>query len=394
MKAMRTFALRRNSISLLILSFFLLELGGCGGSLSTKQPGGEAVRGVHVGVVRLERVPDEVEAPGTVASVRSAQVAARVMGAVLRIAVREGERVRQGQLLLALDEREFAARRSAAEADLREAGAGREEAAHAVAAAQAQTDVARKTYDRYVYLRDQKSVSPQEFDEVDARNRAAQAALQQALARKQQADAANGRAQDELRAAQTVANYARIVAPFDGIVVRRFVDFGSMAAPGTPLLVLEDASRYRLEATLDAKNAESVGRGDRARVALDAFPEKTFEASVAEIEAGADPASHTVQVKLDLPKDSQLRSGLFGRAWFHRGERQAVVVPRGALIERGQLRGVFLVDAGGIAHLRLVTLGASFGDRREVLSGLEAGEMIVIDPGGRELDGKRMEAER
>jgi multidrug efflux system membrane fusion protein len=260
-----------------------------------------------------------------------------------------------------------------------------------VAVAQAQADVAARTHERFVFLRDQKSVSAQEFDEVEAKFRAAQASLEQARARQKQAEAAQGRAESEARAAETVAGYARVVAPFSGVVVSRMVEKGSLVTPGTPLFVVEDVSRYRLEVSVPA-SLPGLARGASARVALDALPGKEFQGKVVELEAGADPASHTVQAKVELPADPAIRSGLFGRAWFRRGERKALLVPRSAVVERGQLRGVFVVDAGGIAQWRLVTLGAVLGDRMEVLSGIGEGERIVADPGVTPLDGKRIAA--
>jgi RND family efflux transporter MFP subunit len=155
--------------------------------------------------------------------------------------------------------------------------------------------------------------------------------------------------------------------------------------------VVEETSRYRLEATVDAASAAALRRGAKARVELDALPGRSFDASVSELEAGADPGSHTVAVKVDLPRDAAIRSGLFGRAWFARGERQALLIPRGNLVERGQLTGVYVVDAQGIARLRIVTLGRSFGEVVEILSGLSEGDRIVTDPAGRELDGKQVQ---
>jgi len=335
-------------------------------------------------------VPDEIEAPGSVSSATTAEIAARAMGTVQAVLVREGDTVRRGQLLVQIDDREFSARSSAAQSALGEAAAAREEVSRAVAAAQAQADVAKKTYDRFTFLRDQKSVSPQEFDEVEGRHRATAAALQQAQARQQQVEAMNQRAQSEARAASTVAGYTRVTAPFDGVVVRRSVDPGAMAMPGQPLLVVEETSRYRLEVTVDAVSGVALRRGAKARVALDALPDRTLEGTVSELEAGADPSSHTLAVKVDLPRDSAIRSGLFGRAWFARGERQTLVVPRGHLVERGQLAGVYVVDGQGIARLRMVTLGHPVAGGVEILSGLSGGERIVAEPGARELDGKKV----
>jgi RND family efflux transporter MFP subunit len=376
------------------LAPLFLVLAGCSGSAPAKIPAPASVSGLRLDAVQLETIPNEVAMTGTVASTRTAQIAAQMMGTVTQVDVHEGDRVRQGQLLVVLDDRESAARYAAAQAGIGEASASRQEAQRAVAAAEAQAEVAAKTYRRYVYLRRQNSVSPQEFDEVQAKQQAARAMLAQAQARVQQAAAGYRQAQENGKAASAVMNYARIVAPFDGVVLQRLVDPGTMAAPGAPLLVLESTAQYRLVATVDAQSAGALRDGMPARVQLDACPGKNFAGTVAEIEPGADPDSHTVQVKIDLPHDPDLRSGLFGRAWFQQGEREAIVVPAGAILERGQLRAVYIVDRQGIIRFRLVTLGSMTAAGREVLSGLSAGDRVIMNPGSADLDGKKLEAER
>jgi len=369
----------------------LLLLSGCGGKEEAKPAAAERVSGVRVEAVKLESFPDEIVAPGTVASATTAQVAARVMGTVTSVLVREGDAVKAGQVLVTLDERELAERRSAARAAVQESTHAKEEVARGVAAAQAQADVMKKTYERYMMLRDKKSVSPQEFDEVEAKQRAAQEGLAAAKAKQQQVASMADRAQAELRAMETVAGYARVTAPFSGVVVRRMVEPGAMAAPGVPLLVVEATSQYRLEVTVDTAEAANVKRGTKARVELDALPGKGFKGSVVEIEAGAETASHTVRARIELPHDAAIRSGLFGRAWFARGEKKAIALPPSAILHRGQLHGVYAVDAQGVARLRMVTLGRSIGDKTEILSGLGDGERVVLDVANRDLDGKKVE---
>lgn len=381
-----------------ILAAAALAAAGCGDSRDARQREYETVGGLALATARMATVPAEIEAPGTVRSAVTAEVAARTMGTITRVLVAEGQRVRRGQPLVELEAEELSAREAAARSAVAAAAAAEEQAARGVAAAEAQADVATKTYERFELLRLRNSVSAQEFDEVTARRRGADAALAAARAQQQQAEAGHTRAREEARAAATMAGYARVVAPFDGLVVRRHVDAGAMAAPGLPLVTVEQTSRYRLEATVDAAAAGALRTGMTARVALDALPEKSFEGRLAEIEAGADPGTHTVRVKVDLPAaaagGAEIRSGLFGRAWFARGERQAMLVPQSAVVERGQLRAVFVVDAEGVARLRLVTLGRAAGGSVEVLSGLGDGERYVAAPGTRELEGKRVEAGR
>lgn len=367
-----------------------IALSACGRALQGPAVP-ETVTGVQVTVVRAESFPDDGEAPGTVRAARTAEISARIMGTVMAVPVREGDRVAPGQLLAQLDDRELHARRAGAQAATREAATAREEAGHALASAEAQSALARKTYDRFLYLREQKSISAQEFDEVEGKYRSAAAALEQARARQKQVEAMSERAQSEARAAEAVAGYTRVVAPFAGVIVRRSAEPGQWAAPGQVLFTLEDPAKYELIVTVEAsKIARGLRRGAKARVRLDAWPARELEGAVTELEAGADAASQTVRVRIALPADAALQSGWFGRALFCCGETKALAVDRSALVERGQLTGVYALDAEGIARLRLVTLGRALGPRVEILSGLAEGDRLVSNPQGRLLDGKKV----
>jgi membrane fusion protein, multidrug efflux system len=362
---------------------------GCGGGNERAAQKSELVQGLRIQKIQLRKVADELEVPGSVIAVSTAQVAARTMGTVLQVMVREGDFVKRGQALAQLDERELAARRSAAQSASQGAIAGVAQATNAVSAAQAQANVMQKTFDRYTYLKEQKSVSPQEFDEVAAKQQAAQANLEQAKAALRQAEAGSRQAESEAHAADSVASYARVVAPFDGRVIRRSVEPGSLVSPGMPLFVVEDTSRYQLEATLPSEALSTVKKNELARVVLDALAGMSMTGKVAEIEAGADPASHTLKARVDLPKESGVQSGMFGRAFFARGEKSALVVPTEALVSRGQLTGIYVVDAGGLVHWRVVTVGKNTANQIELLSGLNEGDVVVLNPGTQELDGKK-----
>jgi RND family efflux transporter MFP subunit len=266
------------------------------------------------------------------------------------------------------------------------------QATKTLAAAQAQADIMQKTFDRYSYLKEQKSVSPQEFDEIVARQQAAQANLEQAKAGLHRAEAGAAQSESEAHVAENVASYARVVAPFDGRVIRRTVEPGSLVSPGMLLFVVEDTSRYQLEATLPAEALAEVKKNAAVRVQLDALADKSLAGKVAEIEAGADPTSHTLKARVDLPKEAGVQSGMFGRAFFAQGVKRALVLNGDALVHRGQLIGIHVVDDAGLVHWRVVTLGKLSGSQVEVLSGLSEGDVVVLNPGSQELDGKKAAA--
>jgi multidrug efflux pump subunit AcrA (membrane-fusion protein) len=141
---------------------------------------------------------------------------------------------------------------------------------------------------------------------------------------------------------------------------------------------------------VDESYIRLVRQGGAVSVFLDSVEKAEFRGRVSQIVPAADPGSRSFLVKIEIPADARLRSGLFGRAHFPRGTRSALLIPQKTIVERGQLRGVFVIDANQIAQLRYVTLGKASGEQVEVLSGLQQGEKLVAAPGDRELGGKQI----
>ena len=284
--------------------------------------------------------------------------------------------MQNGQVLATIDD---AQPRSAAD----QAKAALAVAENEVSAADSDLVLAQATLLRYQQLYDKKSVSPQEFDEIKARYQSAEARRDMTRAGKAQASAA-------LTQAQTSLSYTQIRAPFSGVVTEKKADAGTLASPGMPLFTLEDTRSFRLEVTVDESDIHLVHVGQIAPVSIDGLGNIQLSGKIAQIVPAADTDSHSFLVKVELPADTRLRSGLFGRARFPRGQRSTLSIPRTSLVERGQLQGVYVLDANQIAGLRYVTLGRSTGEQVEVLSGLQAGEELVAAPGDRELGGKRI----
>ena len=160
-----------------------------------------------------------------------------------------------------------------------------------------------------------------------------------------------------------------------------------------PIFTIEDVRRYRLDVTVNESDLRYVRTGQQVLVAIEALDNEALKSRVVQIIPAADPASRTFQVKIELPADTRLRSGLFGRAQFSRGQRQALLIPRSAVVERGQLQGVFVLDQDKVANLRYITVGKPSGSAIEVLAGLQDGERLVAKPGAVDLNGRRVEAE-
>ena len=366
------------ALALVGIAAALLALAACSSQPRTVSAAPEVVRGVQLATVQRAAIPDWVEAMGTLQAAQTTQLASQIMANVVEMRVKEGDRVRRGQVLVILD---GAQPRAAVE----QATAAEHAAQQEIAAADSEYALAQATLKRYQDLYDKKSISPQEFDEVKARQQAA-------AARDQLAQAGLAQAQAALTQAQTTLSYTQVRAPFDGVVTEKRADPGTLASPGMPLLTVEDQRRFRLEASVDEGDIHLIKLGQAVPVALDSLPGAQLQGRVAQIVPAADPASRRFIVKVELPSDSRLRSGLFGRAHIPRGQRQAILVARSAVVERGQLQGVYVVGEDQVATLRYITLGQTAGEQVEALSGLQAAERVVVVPGDRDLGGKRVES--
>jgi len=318
-------------------------------------------------------------ATGALHAHESAALSAQVMGRVVKVLVREGDAVRAGQTLIVLDD---ATQHAATE----QAAAGLLAAEQQQVAAEASANLASGTLARYRQLEAQKSVSPQEMDEVLRRAEAAQAQVNAI-----KAQAAAVRAQQS--AARAMLGYTRILAPFAGVVTARFVDPGAMAAPGVPLLQMDGAGALELQAAVPESALTTLHKGMKLDVIVDSLQNTIVAGTLTEMLPAADAQSHTVQVKITLPVNRQLRAGLAASAMLPAGTRQVVTAPRSALVQRGSLPCVYVVNAGGIAQLRYVTLGNTSGASVEVLSGLSGSEKLVDQPADREISGKRVEVQ-
>jgi len=357
----------------------VVGLSSCSNEQLAKEPSPESVRNMPVLAVQQAGVPDLLEAVGTVQAAQTSDLASQMMGTIVEVSAHAGDRVRRGQVLAVIDD-------SQPRAAVERATAGGTAAQQQLVATDSDLALAESTLKRYQTLYERKALSPQEFDEVKARQQAA-------LARRDMAKAGQAQAQAALSQARTFLDYTRIRAPFDGIVTEKKADSGTLASPGMPIFTVEDVRRYRLEATVNENDLRYVRTGQQVSVVIDALDNVVLKGKVVQIVPAADPASRTFLVKIELPADARLRSGLFGRAQFSRGERQALLIPGTAVVERGQLQGVFVLDQNKVASLRYITLGKPSGAEVEVLAGLQDGERIVAKPGAVDLNGKRIEAQ-
>jgi multidrug efflux system membrane fusion protein len=396
-RAGRLFAvLGAPGIGIFLLAGVAGMMAGCGekgkhGPASAQRPPVTGVEVVTAGAASRERF---AEAVGTVRAKTVAAVSPQVMGRITSLPVTEGTRVEKGALLATIDDAQVRAQLMAAEAMVSEAKAGNEEIERAIAQAEAGKRLAEKTYERFRKLFEEKVVTPQEFDEVEAKRTVAVKDYERALDKRAQGVAKIAQASAQAEAARAMLSYTRVTAPFSGIVTERKVDAGAMAVPGVPILVMEDTGRYRLEASVPEAYSGALTAGSRVRVVLTADPGKEITGAVSEVVPFVDPSSRTFAVKVDLPGGPVLRTGMFGRVLFSTGKEDLLVVPKSAIAHVGGYEGLYTVTADNVARLVMVTTGKTFGDEVEILSGIDPGTRVAVSLVDRLADGARVEVRK
>lgn len=299
---------------------------------------------VKVQVARLQPHVAAEEVVGTVRSKLRAQVEAKISGRVLEYTATPGASVKAGDMLALLENQEIQAK---------------------VDQAKALLDQAQRDFARQKELVASNATTRQDFDAADARVKVATAGVNEA---------------------ETMMSYARVTAPFDGVVTRKLADVGDLAMPGRHLLEMEAPTTLRFEADLPEAILDRITMGAKMQVKV-ASVAKPLEATVSEIAPVADPVSRTFQVKLDLPAAEGLRTGQFGRVAVPMAELQLLMVPQASVIKRGQMELIFVVKEGH-ANLRLVKTGKAINGNIEVLSGIEEGEQVMISDVSKLADGQ------
>ncbi len=300
------------------------------------------------GLVELREVEVSYPAEAVLEAVRQATVAAQVQGRILDARVDAGQHVSAGQVLMKIDARE---------------------ATQNLAGAQAQLANARANFERTQNLYRQKFLSQAAYDKAEADFKSAKAAAGQAGA---------------------AASYATIKSPLTGIVAQGLVETGDMASPGLPLISVFDPRALRAIASIPQYKLAEVDRKPRAKLE---FPEtgRWVDASRVELLPTADPQTHVVTARVYLPENFPgALPGMFVRVHFVVGHAKKLLVPASAVLHRGEVTAVYVVDGQNRLHLRQVRLGETYdGGDREVLAGLAAGERVALDPVSASIGSKR-----
>jgi len=318
------------------------------------------------------------EAVGSLKAASRTAISAKVLATILEITGTAGDQVEEGDVLVRLDAKELDTRVRQAEQAVAAAVAARKQAEQGVAAAVAARTQAEIDFNRTKSLRERQALPQADLDTATARLDVAKAdelRSQQALS---QGQAEELRAEQAVDEAKTLLSYATIKAPKAGRIVDRLAEEGDMARPGEPLFVLYDAASLRLEAPVQESLAVKLQIGQKMTVHVDAL-QRDVEATIDEIVPQADTPSRSFLVKAALPRSSDLYEGLFGRLLIPAGSRRHLCLATAAVQKVGQLEFVHVVLPDDTIEKRFIKTGRlGMPGRIEVLSGVEAGERVVL----------------
>lgn len=346
--------------SLILIMLAILLLTGCGKSSQQTMHHPE-VTGVTIATVALGTGDDLYETIGTVKANQVSYLSSRIMGQVQSLSVNEGDQVQAGQVLLTLSASELGDKVSQASAAIGEAE-------KLVAMAEENRSLQNVTYERYSQLYKDQALSQHEMDRVANQMRSADLQVQQAQSTLAKAQAAYNEA-------ASMQDYAVLRAPVQGIVVEKKVDVGSMAVAGQPLLAIEAQAGHYVEASLDERFLNQLQPGQNVSVYFDALGQEMM-GRIETVIPQVDPATRTFKIKLTVPQD--LPSGLFAKVRVPVGTKQALLIPEQAVVTKGQLTGVYVVNEEGLITYRLVKTSSVKNGQVEVLTGLGPNEKIIV----------------
>jgi RND family efflux transporter MFP subunit len=342
-------------LALLFLGGLILVLVWMQGGFHSKVGGGRSPLPENTDpkpstiTVEPTRTKGEVTVPGSVISRETARLAARAQGYVIELNADAGDTVKQGDVLLRLDNQETAERLDQAKA--------------ALESAKADLIEAEKNYERYKSLYEKESVAQKAFDEAKARYEMTKAAKE--------------RAESAVEEARTMLSYGVVTAPFDGIISERNVNMGDLVNPGMTLFLLYKPGTSELVAQAGEQYVPYLKTGTEVEVKIPSIGlEQT--SNIREVVPQKDVRTRTVTVKVPLKDVEGLAPGLYGTMVFDTEAGEVITVPKHAVRTVGQLESVRVLENGSV-KVRHVKTGRELNDRIEILSGLKKGEKVVVE---------------
>jgi len=324
--------------------------------------------GVTIAKTGISETGSSATASGKLVSKNSVNVSTRMMGYITSMPVQVGQSVRAGQQLVSINSTDIQAKGGQADAQIMQA--------------QAAYDAAKKDYERFLNLFNSQSASQKELDDMKARFDMAAAGLNAAKQMKNEVNAQY--------------KYTNITAPVSGVVTAKFAEQGDMASPGMPLLTIESPGVLQAQVMVSENNIAQVKNGMDVKILIKSSG-KEIDGKVAEISQSSANTGGQYMVKINLPADDELRPGMYVNARFPfeiqtdlNSDTESVVIPKTALVKKGQLTGIYTVSSQNTAVLRWLKLGKDFGEEIEVLSGLSSDEQYIVSAEGRLYNGAKI----
>ena len=315
-------------------------------------------------------VGSNATASGKLVAKNSVNVSTRMMGYITAMRAEVGQYVNAGQLLVSINSTDIQAKGGQASAQISQA--------------QANYNLAKKDYERFQNLYKSQSASQKELDDIRARYEMASAGLQAAQQMKNEVNAQY--------------RYTNVTAPISGTITAKFAEQGDMASPGMPLLTIESPSSLQAQVLVSEQNITMISNGMPVDVTLKSM-NRTVSGTVSEISKSATNTGGQYMVKINIHNASDLLPGMFVNVQFpfktsgkiNQDFNETMMIPTTALVENGQLTGVYVVSSQNTAVLRWIRIGKTLGDQVEVLSGLKSKETYIVSSTGKLYNGAKVQ---
>jgi RND family efflux transporter MFP subunit len=348
-----------------ISTFGVIGLQSCGDTSKAKESEKVDVT-VSVDVAKLTNKAELLSFSGKLESETHSNLSTRMIGQIAKFNVETGQKVKKDQILVEIHAKDVRAKKAQVKANQIEA-----EAAY---------NNAKKDYDRYVVLFDQKSASQKEMDDVSTQYNMAKARLEAVKAMEVEVN--------------EMLRYTSIKAPYDGVITRKYMNEGDLASPGIPLLAIEKQGEFKVMARIPETEITKISKNDPVLVQISALNNVKIKGFVSEVNPSSQYTGNQFEAKIILQaskeQKSSLFSGMYANVLLQKGSMPSIMIPEKVLVHKGQLSGIYTVSQSGTAMLRWLRLGKRIGDQVEVLSGLSDGERYIISYQGKIWDGAKL----
>ncbi len=340
-----------------------MGLQACGGDKKETKKGATTIDAtVKLKTVKMVNQPEQLSFSGKIEATEHSNISTRIMGQIEKYYVEAGQKVRRGQILLQIKNKDILAKKSQIAAMMVKAEAGLKNA--------------KKDYERFKILFSQKSASQKEMDDMTTRFNVAKADLEAA---KQMESEIN-----------EMLRYATIKAPYAGVITRKYMNDGDLATPGMPLIAMEKKGAFKVMARIPENEIAKVKKGTPVKIQINAL-KLVIDGMVAEVNPSALYTGNQFEAKIELrptaEQQKKLFSGMYAKVLLNANGTPAIMIPKKVLVKKGQLTGVYTVGVDKTAILRWIRTGKTVGNMVEVISGLSNGEKYIIASDGKLWNG-------